>query len=182
MATYLTVIFLLLIVASWLLLRRAGAQQKQAGLPKERVVYTDTGAWERVEDPLFCMVSSSNRSRRHLLTGKPDYLVEQNGRLLPVEVKPNRSAPQPYDSDVLQLAAYCLLVEETYGQRPAHGLIRYRNQTFAVDYTPQLREMLLDTLDAMRRDAIAQNVDRSHRQAGRCRARGFRADCEQSLA
>jgi len=53
-------------------------------------------------------------------------------------VKPNRSSSQPYDSDVLQLAAYCLLVEEIYEQRPEHGLIRYKNQTFAVDYTPQL--------------------------------------------
>jgi len=181
MTAYLAIIFLLLLVASWLLLRRAGTQQKQAGLPKGRVVYTDTGAWDRVEAPLFCMVSSSNRSRRHLLTGKPDYLVEQNGHLIPVEVKPNRSSSQPYDSDVLQLAAYCLLVEETYGQRPEHGLIRYQNQTFAVDYIPRLREMLLDTLDAMRRDAVARDVDRSHQQAGRCRACGFRADCAQSL-
>jgi CRISPR-associated exonuclease Cas4 len=174
MTTYLIVIFLLLLVASWLLLRRAGAQQKQAGLPQGRIVYTDTGAWNRVEEPLW--------SRRHLLAGKPDYLVEQNGHLIPVEVKPNRSSSQPYDSDVLQLAAYCLLVEETYGQRPEHGLIRYQNQTFAVDYTPELREMLLDTLDAMRRDAVAQNVGRSHEQAGRCRACGFRADCAQGLA
>ena len=174
MAIYLTVTFLLLIVASWLLLRRAGAQRVQAGLPAGRIIYSDTGAWERVEKPLF--------SRRHLLTGKPDYLVEQNGHLIPVEVKPNRSSSQPYDSDVLQLAAYCLLVEETYGQRPAHGLIRYKNQTFAVDYTPELREMLLDTLDAMRRDAAAHDVNRSHEQAGRCRACGFRADCAQRLA
>lgn len=43
------------------------------------------------------------------------------------------------DSEVLQLAAYCLLVEETQGQRPAHGLTRYQNQTFAVDYTSHLR-------------------------------------------
>ncbi|MFQ5342373.1 MAG: hypothetical protein ACE5F6_12575, partial [Anaerolineae bacterium] len=113
MTTSLTVIFLLLLVAGWLLLRRAGIQQKQAGLPQGRIVYTDTGAWDRVEKPLW--------SRRHLLAGKPDYLVEQNGHLIPVErrpelvegVKPNRSSPQPYDSDVLQLAAYCLLVEET---------------------------------------------------------------------
>lgn len=174
MTTYLTVVFLLLILASWLLLRRAGAQQVQAGLPQGRVVYTDTGAWDRVEAPL--------RSRRHLLTGRPDYLVEQSGHLVPVEVKPSRTALQPYDSDVLQLAAYCLLVEETYGQRPEHGLIRYQNQTFAVDYTPALREMLLDTLDAMRRDAVAQDVDRNHEQAGRCRACGFRAGCEKSLA
>jgi len=173
MTSYLAIAFVLLTVAGWLLLRRAGAQQKQAGLPEGRVVYSDTGAWNRMEEPFF--------SRRHLLAGKPDYLVEQNGSLLPVEVKPNRSAPQPYQSDILQLAAYCLLVEETYEQQPEYGLIRYRDRTFAVDYTPELRETLLATLDAMHRDAVARDVDRSHQQAGRCRACGFRADCAQSL-
>jgi len=174
MTTYLALAFVLLIVAGWLLLRRAGTQQQQAGLPEGRVVYTDTGAWNRVEDPLF--------SRRHLIAGKPDYLVEQNASVIPVEVKPNRSAPQPYESDILQLATYCLLVEETYGQPPEHGLIRYEDQTFAVDYTPELRETLLATLDAMRRDATAADVDRSHGHAGRCRACGFRTDCAQRLA
>lgn len=173
MTAYFVAAFVLLLLSGWLLLRRASAQRKETGLPRGRVVYSDTGAWNRVEEPLF--------SRRHLLAGKPDYLVEQNGCLVPVEVKPNRSAPQPYDSDVLQLAAYCLLVEEVYGQHPDHGLIRYQDQTFAVDYTPELRKTLLATLDAMRRDAVSADVDRSHQHAGRCRACGFRADCSQRL-
>lgn len=174
MTTYLATAFLLLVVVGWLLLRRAGAQRERAGLPTGRVVYSDTGAWNRVEDPLF--------SRRHLLAGKPDYLVEKDGSLVPVEVKPNRTAAQPYDSDVLQLAAYCLLVEETYGRRPEHGLIRYRDQTFAVAYSAHLEETLVATLASMRRDAVARDVARSHAEAGRCRACGFRADCTQRLA
>ena len=173
MIAYLAVAFVLLIAISLLLLRRAGTQQQQAGLPEGRVVYSDTDAWNRVEEPLF--------SRRHLLTGKPDYLLETDDLVIPVEVKPDRAAPQPYKSDVLQLAAYCLLVEETYGHQPEHGLIRYRDRTFAVDYTPELRETLLDTLAAMRRDATNSDVNRSHQHAGRCRACGFRARCDQRL-
>lgn len=174
MSFYLSVAFVLLMIAGLLLLRRAGAQQKQTGLPGGRIVYSDTGAWDRVAEPLF--------SRRHLLAGRPDYLVEQAGTRVPVEVKPDRTAPQPYKSDVLQLATYCLLVEEVYGQRPEYGLIRYRDQTFAVDYTPQLRETLLATLAAMRRAAASPEVNRSHQHPGRCGACGFRADCAQRLA
>jgi hypothetical protein len=40
---------------------------------------TDTGAWQKIEKPLF--------SKRHGLAGKPDYIVEQNGSVIPVEVK-----------------------------------------------------------------------------------------------
>ena len=50
----------------WLLLR-ATATRQEAGLPEGRVTYVDTGAWDRCERPLF--------SRRHRLTGRPDYLV-----------------------------------------------------------------------------------------------------------
>ena len=47
------------------------------------------------------------------LAGKPDYLVRRWRYVLPVEVKSGPAPAEPYRSHVLQLAAYCLLVEET---------------------------------------------------------------------
>ena len=45
----------------------------------------------------------------------------------------------------MQLAAYCLLVEETIGAAPPYGLLRYAERTFRLDYTQQaLSENLLD--------------------------------------
>ncbi|MGD2039631.1 MAG: CRISPR-associated protein Cas4, partial [Anaerolineae bacterium] len=61
------------------LLWRAGAARRQTGLPRGRVAYVDTGAWQRCERPLF--------SNRHRLTGRPDYLVACGDELIPVEVK-----------------------------------------------------------------------------------------------
>jgi CRISPR-associated exonuclease Cas4 len=138
------------------------------------VIYADTGAWDRCEQPLF--------SRRHLLTGRPDYLVNDGGTTIPVEVKSTSSPPSPYRSHVLQLAAYCLLVEEEYEQPPPYGIIKYRDQTYAVEYTAQLRAQLLSVLDEMRQDLIADDVTPSHANPNRCRSCGYREECEERLA
>jgi CRISPR-associated exonuclease Cas4 len=164
---------LALILFALLFFWQAGRQRREAGLPGGRVVYTDTRAWDIVEKPLF--------SNELGLTGKPDYLVEQNGKLIPVEVKTGRVPDAPYDSHIFQLAAYCLLVEKTYGKRPPYGIIHYSNRDFAVDYTSQLELALLDHLADMRRDELRKDVPRSHEDAARCRRCGFRKVCDQSL-
>ena len=163
-------LFVIAIIFFW----QSSHQRREAGLPGGRVIYTDTRAWGEVEKPLF--------SNELGLTGKPDYLVEQNGKLIPVEVKTGRVPDAPYDSHIFQLAAYCLLVENTYRKRPPYGIIHYSNRDFAVDYMPQLESALLDQLAEMRRDELRKNVPRSHEDAARCRRCGFRKVCDQSLA
>ncbi len=164
---------LLLVLLAILLLWQSNRQRKQAGLPGGRVVYTDTRAWGAVEKPLY--------DHNLGLTGKPDYLVEQNGQLIPVEVKTGRTPEAPYDSHIFQVAAYCLLVEKTYGKRPAYGLIHYPRRNFAVDFTPELESALLEQLAEMRRDDTRRAVPRSHEQAARCQHCGFRKVCDQKL-
>jgi CRISPR-associated exonuclease Cas4 len=156
------------------LLWRAAAGRKAAGLPRGRVTYADTGAWNRCERPLF---SGAQR-----LTGRPDYLVQQGAALVPVEVKSGPAPRQPHAPHVLQLAAYCLLVEEQEGRAPPYGILKYEDEAFELDYTPALRADLLATLSSMRRDLGAAQVDRSHEQAERCRGCGYREQCDQRLA
>jgi CRISPR-associated exonuclease Cas4 len=152
----------------------ARVQKERAGLPAHaRVVYADTGAWQRVEKPLF--------SRKYLLTGKPDYLVEENRALIPIEVKPNRVAAEPRWSDTLQLAAYGLLVAETFGQEPPYGLLKYRDQVFRIDLTAELRADLLAVLEAMRHAESVSDVPRSHADARRCAACGYREECDHRI-
>jgi CRISPR-associated exonuclease Cas4 len=157
----------------WLLLR-SHADRRRAGLPAGRVTYVDSGAWDRCERPLF--------SDRYRLTGRPDYLVHSRGGVIPVEVKSSAAPQQPYPAHLLQLAAYCLLVEEQENQAPHYGILKYRDRAFEVDYTPALRQELLDTLDAMRRRQAARNVDRSHDEPARCQGCGYREWCDQRLA
>lgn len=162
-------LILLLIAVGLALAARRG--RRRSGLPQGRLVYADTGRWSAVAEPYF--------SPRHRLAGKPDYLVESEQGLTPVEVK-NTAAPaggRAYESHVIQLAAYCLLVEEAHGQPPRYGLIRYNDATIQVDWTPALRGQLLELLDEVRTNRSRLDVRRSHRDASRCRACGVRHAC-----
>jgi CRISPR-associated exonuclease Cas4 len=165
---------LILLLLAFVLLFISGRQRRRAGLPGGRVVYTDTRPWGAVEKPLFDPVLG--------LTGKPDYLVEQDGSFIPVEVKTGHTPAVPYDAHIFQLAVYCLLVQKTYGKRPAYGLIHYPGRDFAVDFTPALESALLDLLANIRRDEHRRNVGRTHNDAQRCHRCGFRHACDQKLA
>ncbi len=145
----------------------------RSGLPQGKIVYVDTGGWQRTEEPLF--------SARYRLTGRPDYLVTQGRAVIPVEVKSGRTPTQPYPGHILQLAAYCLLVEENFHRRPAYGLIHYPQRTFAVEYTPALKRELLATMARMRRALAAGGAGRSHDHPARCRGCGYRQWCAESL-
>lgn len=167
-------LFVLVLLALVLLLI-AGRLRSASGLPSGRVVYSDTGAWGRLEKPLF--------SRRLGLTGKPDYLVRNGEDVIPVEVKSARApAGGPYAAHLYQLAAYCALVAEAYGRRPAYGLIQYADRLVSVDFTPALERELLELLTAMRDTADQADVARSHTAAARCAACGLAAVCDERLA
>jgi CRISPR-associated exonuclease Cas4 len=161
---------LLLALWAW---RRAGRLRGRAGLPDAPVVYSDTGRRER---------GALLRSARHGLYGRPDYILYREGSQIPVELKSARAVSRPYHNDVLQLAAYCLLVSEAQGRRVPYGLLRYGEATFSVPYTPELEEGLLETLAAMRAAVGARSApDRSHNVPARCRRCGLRSRCGQGL-
>ncbi|MBV6401636.1 MAG: hypothetical protein CNIPEHKO_01939 [Anaerolineales bacterium] len=165
---------LALLLLALLFFWQSNRQRSEAGLPGGRVIYTDTRGWSKLEKPLFYAALE--------LTGKPDYLVEQNGKIIPVEVKSGRAPEAPYDSHIYQLASYCLLVEKTYGKRPPYGFVHYEDKDFSVEYTNELEQSLLELITEMKRDGMKREVSRSHEQASRCKRCGFRSVCDQSLA
>lgn len=164
--------FFLLVLAGGLyyLARRTRAA---TGLPRGRVIYADTGSWERLAQPLV--------SRRRGLSGRPDYLVAEGLDVLPVEVKSHPAPAQPYPSHIMQLAAYCALVADTYGRRPSRGLLRYADATFEIPFTPQLEAQLMETLTAMRAALAAGAAVRTHTDPRRCRACAYRTLCLDAL-
>lgn len=163
----LALLLIAILALAWAVRLRA-----RTGLPWAPVSYQDTGG-RAPEKPLV--------SRRLGLAGRPDYLISVRGRTIPVEVKPGRTAAAPYDSDLMQLAAYCVLVEETTGQPPPYGLLRYAGRTFRLDYTERVRDELLALLDEMRDALGATDCPRSHDEARRCRACGFSEQCDEAL-
>jgi CRISPR-associated exonuclease Cas4 len=164
---------LLILILGLLLLKQGQRAQQAAGLPTGEVVYTDTGAWEQVPQPLL--------SRRYGLVGKPDYLVRvragQQMTLVPVEVKSRRRPSVTPDSHILQLATYCLLVEDVHKVRPAHGLLHYADATLQIPYTDDLRRRVLEIAEAIRRARSAPDVHRDHNDPARCRGCGYAHGC-----
>src|ERR1039457_6600391 len=69
-------------------------------------------------------------SHRHGLTGKPDYISREGEELIPVEQKSRViSSAGPYEGEILQLAAYCLLVEGRFGKPVRRGQLLYQNRS-----------------------------------------------------
>jgi CRISPR-associated exonuclease Cas4 len=164
---------LVCLLAGLTLLWQTHRARERSGLPGGEIVYADTGAWRPCEGPLF--------SQRHRLTGRPDYIVRGHGELTPVEVKSTRGLTQPYESHVLQLMAYCLLIEEHEARRPTYGLLHYPDRTFRVPFTPSAQAQLLDVVAHVRTDLHADDVARSHSDPRRCRTCGVRSHCSQRL-
>jgi len=162
---------LLLAIALWVVARWLRAR---SGLPAGQVIYSDTSAWQPNHQTLVAPA--------YHLVGKPDYLVRQGDEIIPVEVKSGRAPAQPWDSHVLQLAAYCLLVEEALGARVAHGILRYSDRQFTIPYTPALKSALLAVLSEMRQSLIAGGAHRNHASVNRCARCGVRQSCDERLA
>jgi CRISPR-associated exonuclease Cas4 len=148
---------LLLLAAAALALLAVALLVRFRGAP--RVVESDVG----VAAPARVL-----RSARYGLSGKPDYLIEEHGRIVPVEVKPTRRSPRPWLRDVVQLAAYCLLLSEAEPRFGGYGYLRYASRTFRIDFTASLRDELLRTLAELRADLTAPDVDPNHHDPRRC--------------
>src|SRR5262249_36553313 len=96
---------LLLIVIGMILLAFSRRFGRKSGMPRGEVLYEDASG--QAQEPFL--------SKRLLMAGKPDYLIkDRNGDLIPVEVKSSNAprAGRPYESHLMQLAAYFLLLED----------------------------------------------------------------------
>lgn len=121
------------------------------------------------------------RSPRYRIAGRPDELrVLPDGRWVPVELK-SRSTPRagPPPSHQIQIATYCLLVEETTGRAPPYGLLRYGNgEEFQIEWTPELRRRVLDA----RRELARRYDGRALPSPGRCARCPWHLSCDRAAA
>jgi CRISPR-associated exonuclease Cas4 len=160
----LALLALLIGLASAYLMRRGGL--------RGRIISSDSVVAQRAR---------TLRSARYGVVGKPDYLLKERGAIVPVELKPTRESDTPWLRDVVQLAAYCLLLEEHEPRFGGYGYLRYASQTFRIDFTPRVKTELLRTLASMRTDLTSSTVSRSHRDARRCARCSFVRVCGESL-
>jgi CRISPR-associated exonuclease Cas4 len=67
-------------------------------------------------------------------------------------------------------------VEENHG-RPDYGILRYADRSFRIEYTPALRQELVDSLGEMRLLLEHGEAPGVTQERGRCRNCGYREDC-----
>ncbi len=137
-------------------------------IPEGKITYTD------LDKPAKALYS-----RRFNLAGKPDYIVKRGDEYIPVEVK-NTNAGRPYDSHIMQLASYCLLLEDS-GKKVPFGLLAYNNGQFKISFDENLRNRVKGTMETIRSEIRSGKVERNHNQPNRCINCSLRKFCEFKL-
>lgn len=126
--------------------------------------------------------SKMMKSMKYHLRGRPDYILNIDGDKVPVEVKSGRVPEGPFFSHVIQIAAYCFLIEEDMGETPPYGLVRYGSETeYEVEYDEELKELLLEKVGDMRDIIKKEEAHRNHSREGKCRNCSRREICSESL-
>jgi CRISPR-associated exonuclease Cas4 len=166
-----TLVALVFFLRSLLVDRRASQLSKAAGLVEGKIAYSD------LDRPGALLVA-----KKFELAGRPDYVVRANGKLVPVELKTGKPPRRPHESHLLQVGAYCLLVEEAMGERPDHGVLQYGDRQYEVPYTEEMRDRVLETILRMRLAEATGVAHRNHDSVAKCRHCSRREGCPERLA
>ncbi len=147
--------------------------RRRSGLSKGKIVDVGAGGAKG-----GIMVSD-----QYGLRGLPDVVMRVDDDLIPVEVKTGRVPRGPLFSHILQLAAYCLLIEERQGRPPPYGVLQYgKHVRHEIDYTDELKWTLVNKLIEMRQIIRTGEVHRNHHRPGKCASCSRREGCEERLA
>ena len=150
----------------------ARATRAKYDIDKATLVYVDS---ERERPKLFV-------SARYGLSGRPDAVLLEGDLHIPVEVKTGRTPRGPLFSHILQIAAYCLLMEEEYGKAPPYGVIRYGDGSHDIEYNDDLKRLVLQKMGEMRACISKGEAHRNHSRPGKCVHCSRRSVCPERLA
>jgi CRISPR-associated exonuclease Cas4 len=168
---------LLLTIALLILVRNEHTYQRRRliderrrvlGLPSGDLVYEDADGQGEI---LY--------SDQVPLVGKPDYIIKlPNGQLVPIELKLSvQNATAPHSNHVIQLAAYCLILEDYSEAPPTYGILRYADCDFTVEYTATLRKKVMRLLSEMEGCDEKQRPQLARQKVTKCRTCTFQPIC-----
>jgi CRISPR-associated exonuclease Cas4 len=126
--------------------------------------------------------SKAFKSDAYGLSGRPDYIIKVGDKLIPVEEKTGRTPKGPLFSHIIQIAAYCLLMEETSGKAPPYGLLKYPEHEHEIEYNEDLKKLLLEKLAEMRTIVKTEVAHRNHNRPGKCKNCSRRDICPERLS
>ncbi|MFW6121464.1 MAG: CRISPR-associated protein Cas4 [Petrotogales bacterium] len=119
-------------------------------------------------------------SKRYRITGKPDYVVNKNNYCIPIEVKSGAHL-HPQKNHILQLAAYCQLLEENFKVFVPYGMLVYENSDFKIPFDPPLRFELESVISKMKSSLKKGEITLNHNDPGKCRSCSMRMYCKKKL-
>jgi len=142
------------------------------GVPAGEIEYSD-----KIRAPSYF-------SEKYMLSGKPDYVIKKGEDYIPVEMKTGRVPRGPFFSHILQVVAYCILIEENFEKVPPHGILEYADHVqHKIDYDEKGKEMVISKLDEMREMLSGETKPyRNHNRKGKCINCSRRAHCPVKLA
>lgn len=130
-----------------------------------------------LDDAEHPVLYSSDR----LLSGKPDFILEEDGKIVPGEFKSGRIPAGPLFSHIMQLSAYCKLVEDNYGTRPDYGYIYYGTSKHMIEFDDDIEKLMISKAAEMQSCIQAGGAHRNHRRPGKCMNCSRRDICPEKL-
>lgn len=119
-------------------------------------------------------------SKKHLLAGKPDYILNSKGKIIPVEIKKSHySKPAPHH--LYQLATYCRLLEDTHHSFVPYGVLVYEDSKFEIPFDPNLRFSLEKTIQEMRKIIASREIPQMTLDEHKCHHCSFQYCCSSFL-
>lgn len=160
-----------LLVLAAIFRRKVRRQEHQWQIPSGDLIAVDDG-------------SSGTLTCHELeLVGRPDVIRRDGDWFVPEERKSMdlQSGKQPLNGHVLQLIAYCYLVNKNVGP-VQKGILTYRNHQHELAFSQSANDRLASVLQRMKSLQGASEVNRSHRSRVRCAKCVAQKICFQSLA
>ena len=121
-------------------------------------------------------------SEKFGLRGRPDYVIEREGKQVPVKARSGRVPRGPLFSHILQIGGYCLLLEDITKTRPEYGIIKYGSKEHMIEFDDKLRETVLKKMKAIRQILTGvKAAHRNHDKPGKCFNCSRRSVCSERL-
>lgn len=163
-----------LIAASFFLQRSLSFSQAARSLKKELHIKGDIEYIDLDGSKLLT-------SERYGISGRPDYVLLVEGSPIPVEEKTGRVPKGPLFSHILQVATYCLLLEEKTGKTVPYGILKYGAYQHIIEFDEALKKTLFQKIQEMREIADGKPAHRNHNRPNKCAGCSRKEICPERL-
>ncbi|HEC76617.1 MAG TPA: Dna2/Cas4 domain-containing protein [Thermoplasmatales archaeon] len=120
-------------------------------------------------------------SEKYGIKGKPDYVLKIDDDYIPVEEK-SADFTSPKYPHVIQITAYCMLIEDKYGKAPPYGILKYKNSEFKIPYEKRWKNRILKMRESIIEDIKRGEAHRNHYNPKKCKNCLRRDYCNERIA